>query len=90
MNKKLIALCATGLLMASAVTVHAEDTMHTIYTTGTAKISIPADMATFQVTVDSRADNASAASSATSSNCGRSQLVPSGNHWLQCKSGISV
>lgn len=64
MNKKLIALCATGLLMASAVTVHAEDTMHTIYTTGTAKITIPADMATFQVTVDSRADNASAASSA--------------------------
>ena len=63
MNKKLIALCATGLLMASAVTVHAED-IHTIYTTGTAKISVPADMATFQVTVDSRADNASEASSA--------------------------
>ena len=64
MNKKIIALCAAGLLMTSAVTVHADDTLHTIYTTGTAKISVPADMATFQVIVDSKADNARDASSA--------------------------
>lgn len=63
MNKKLTALLAAGLIAACTMSVSAaDDSIHTISVTGDAKISVPADMATFYVRVNTRGADAKEAS----------------------------
>jgi uncharacterized protein YggE len=64
MNKKLTVLLAAGLLTASCLGVSAEEPVRTVTVTGNAKVTVPADMATFYVSVESKGKDASEASSA--------------------------
>lgn len=61
MNKKVIALVASGLIMLSGMTAQAEELHRTITVTGTSEVTAKSDMATVNITVETRSPNAKAA-----------------------------
>lgn len=61
MNKKVMALVASGLILFSGLTAQAEEPRRSIMVTGTSEVTAKSDMATVNITVETRSPNAKAA-----------------------------
>ena len=61
MNKKVMALIAAGLIAFSGMTAQAEELHRTITVTGNSEVTAKSDMATVNITVETRSPNAKAA-----------------------------
>lgn len=61
MNKKVMALVASGLILFSGLMAQAEEPRRSIMVTGTSEVTAKSDMATVNITVETRSPNAKAA-----------------------------